>query len=90
MIEVTWTKQFKKDVKKIKSQGKNIDELKKVIYALANNIELDPRHHVHKLVNNNAYECHIKPDWLLVYRYENNKLCLILLRTGSHSEILNL
>lgn len=89
--EVNYTKNFKKSYKKIKKQGKNIYLLKEVIRYLANEETLPVKYKNHKLVNDKSYknccECHIEPDWLLIYEYINDKLILLLIDTGSHSEL---
>ena len=83
------TSQFKKDYKKIQKRGKNMDELKTVIGKLANGIELEERYHDHELTGNwkGHRECHIQPDWLLIYRLDDDVLVLTLTRTGSHSDL---
>jgi mRNA interferase YafQ len=82
---------FKKQYKKIAKQGKNLDKIDEVIDKLARFEILDPKYKDHNLINDKYYkncrECHIEPDWLLIYQYENNKLNLLLIATGSHSEI---
>ena len=89
--EVVYSAKFKKGLKKLLKQGKNIDELKDVIDKLAFKEELDPKYKNHKLIDNknykNCYECHIRPDWLLIYQYNDNELLLLLMNPGSHSEI---
>lgn len=59
--------------------------------TLANNEKLDEKYKDHQLVNSlrfkNCRECHIEPDWLLVYRIDNNELVLLLVETGSHSDL---
>lgn len=86
---VKFTSQFKKDYKKTQKRGKNMDELKTVIGKLANGIELDEHHHDHELTGNwkGHRECHIQPDWLLIYRLDDDVLILTLTRTGSHSDL---
>ncbi len=88
---VQFTKEFKKEYKKILKQNKNIEKLKYVINELANGRQLDPIFRNHQLLNHeyyqNSYECHIEPDWLLVYKYYNDDLILLLIATGSHSEL---
>ena len=90
--KIDFTNVFKKNLKKIIKQGKNPHELLSVVTMLANMEELDSKYRNHKLVDSKEYkdcfECHIKPDWLLVYKYINNNLVLLLVATGSHSEIL--
>lgn len=84
---------FKKDLKKIVKQGKNIQKLENIVNKLANKGELEPKYRNHSLVDNKYYkgckECHIEPDWLLVYKYKENELILLLIKTGSHSGVLN-
>lgn len=80
-----------KIIKKIKKQNKVLDELLDIIDKLSIKEELDPKYSNHKLIDNKYYkdcfECHIKPDWLLVYQYIDDKLLLLIINTGSHSEI---
>lgn len=90
---VYYSSKFKKSLKKVLKQGKNVDKLLDVVDKLANKEELDLKHKNHRLIDDKYYkncgECHIEPDWLLVYRYDENKLILLLVNTGSHSEVLN-
>lgn len=90
-FEVDYTAKFKKSYKKIKKQGKNIKLLKEVITLLANEETLPEKYKNHKLNDNKFYkncgECHIEPDWLLIYEYIEDKLILLLIDTGSHSEL---
>ena len=62
-----------------------------VIDILAVKDELDTKYKNHKLINDNnyydCYECHIEPDWLLIYQYYEENLILLLVNTGSHSEV---
>lgn len=85
------TTKFKNDYKKIKRQNKDITKLAYVIYKLANGEELEPKYKNHKLISNKKYkdcfECHIQPDWLLVYKIKDDKLIILLFATGSHSEL---
>ncbi len=87
--EVKFTTQFKKDLKLAKKQNKDIDHLFKVIEQLANNIPLETKYRDHSLTGNySSYrECHIDPDWLLVYKKDNGVLVLLLYRLGSHSDL---
>lgn len=91
LYEVHSTSGFKKQLKKIVKQGKDISKLEKIVEQLANDEELDERYRNHMLNNSKYYkncgECHIEPDWLLVYQYQNKELILLLVSTGSHSEI---
>lgn len=80
---------FKKDYKRMASRGKNMKKLDAVLTDLSNDNVLDPKYRDHKLIGNfkSRRECHIEPDWLLIYRLERNKL--ILERTGSHSDLFD-
>ncbi|MDH5718811.1 MAG: type II toxin-antitoxin system YafQ family toxin [Spirochaetia bacterium] len=87
MIEIGRTNQFKRDIKKIQKRNKNIDKLKEIIDFLSNEEELPPKYKDHKLTGNyiGRRECHIEPDWLLIYKKEEDKI--ILERTGRHSDL---
>lgn len=88
------TKMFQKQLKKIYKQGKKIDKLIFVVEKLANGEKLDHKYKDHALIDNkyfqNCRECHIEPDWLLVYKYSDTELILFLVETGSHSEVLGI
>lgn len=90
---VDFTTNFKKQYKKVKKQGKDLNKLHMIIEKLANGEELDLKHKNHNLINNKIYrdckECHIEPDWLLIYQIKDNELVLLLFSTGSHSELFN-
>lgn len=87
--EIAFTNQFKKDLKLARKQGKDEEKLFEVIEKLANDIALDEKQKDHALVGNyvGCRECHITPDWLLVYKKQENILVLLLYRLGSHSEL---
>lgn len=87
--EVKFTTQFKKDLKLAKNQNKDIEKLFAVVELLANGEKLDFKYKDHDLSGNykGTRECHIEPDWLLVYEYQNDVLVLMLYRLGSHSEL---
>ena len=87
--EVKFTTQFKKDLKLAKKQNKDIEKLFKVVELLANGEKLDFKYKDHDLSGNykGTRECHIEPDRLLVYEYQNDILVLMLYRLGSHSEL---
>jgi mRNA interferase YafQ len=88
--ELFYTNQFKKDFKHAQKQGKNLAILKQALTTLAKNENLDVTFKDHPLRGNYAgtRECHLGPDWLLIYRINRNEIHL--LRTGSHSELFNL
>ena len=86
-MRITRTGQFKKDFKRAKRQGRNVDDLRTVIEKLFKGEQLEARHEDHKLSGRwrKYRECHINPDWLLIYSIRTNEL--ILERMGSHSEL---
>lgn len=88
-LKVVWTSQFKKDYKAAMKSHLDMDLLDDVIRSLANQEELDPKYKGHPLSGNRKsfMECHIRPDWLLIYKIANDKLILTLARTGSHSNL---
>ena len=88
--EVQRTASFKKDFKKIQKRGLNTNLLKPVIAMLADGKELPEQYKDHALTGNwiGYRECHISPDWLLIYKIIDDKLILSLTRTGSHSDLL--
>ncbi len=87
MKKIIRTNRFEKDVKKMKKRGKSFDNFKKIIITLAKGLTLDPKYKDHKLVGNymGTRECHIEPDWLLIYEAREEEL--ILVRTGTHSDL---
>ena len=87
--DVQFTNQFKKDYKLAKKQNKNLDKLFKVIDTLANGDTLDAKYKDHELTGNykGTRECHIEPDWLLIYEIHEDILILLLSRLGSHSNL---
>jgi len=87
--EVKFTNQFKKDLKLAKKQNKDLDKLYEVIGILADGGTLDARYRDHDLSGNykGTRECHIEPDWLLVYEIRNEVLVLLLYRLGTHAEL---
>ena len=89
MLEIFYTNQFKKDFKKAKKQGKNLEKLKEVLVLLQEQQTLPPKCKDHELTGNyiGTRECHIEPDWLLIYKIDGDKLILTLARIGSHSEL---
>ena len=92
--EVQYTNLFKKQYKKVLKQGKDREMFLKILGKLANGESLEDKYKDHALVDTkyfkNCRECHISPDWLLVYKYIKNELVLILVQTGSHSEVLDM
>lgn len=90
MREINYTTRFKKDIKVIKKQSFYDKELlEDIIKKLANDTPLEEKYRDHALQGEYAgsRECHIKPDWLLIYVKSENKLTLSLSRTGTHSDL---
>lgn len=87
--EIKFTGRFKKDFKRAKKQNKNVEKLFEVIEKIANGEKLEAKWKDHALSGNYAgtRECHIEPDWLLIYEVFEDTLVLSLLRTGSHSDL---
>ena len=89
MLTIKYQTAFKKDYKRIVRRGYDVRLLEKVIELLAEQKPLPERYHDHNLTGNYAgcRECHITPDWLLIYEVDGNELILYLTRTGSHSDL---
>ena len=87
--DVQFTNEFKKDLKLAKKQRKNLDKLFEVIDILANGGTLDAKYRDHDLTGNykGTRECHIEPNWLLIYEIHDDVLVLMLYRLGTHSEL---
>ena len=87
--DVQFTNQFKKDLKLAKKQHKNLDKLFEVINILSDGGTLDIKYRDHDLTGKykGVRECHIEPDWLLVYEIQGDVLVLMLYRLGMHSEL---
>lgn len=90
--EIERTPTFKKDFKLDQKQGLDLNKLKEIITLLANGELLPPKNKDHQLKGNykGHRECHIEPDWLLIYKIQDDMLILTLVRTGSHSKLFNL
>ena len=89
MLKIRYSTKFKKDYNTVLKRGYNPALLQQVLTLLANEKELPPNNQNHALNGNWAgfRECHIAPDWLLIYQIESNILTLSLIRTGSHSDL---
>lgn len=84
------TGQFRRDVKLCIKQGRNMDLLGAVISLLAEDGRLPQEYHPHKLSGrlSGIWECHIQPDWLLLWTQDDDELILVMTRTGTHAEVL--
>ena len=86
---IVLTSMFKKDLKLVKKRGYDLSLLTSVVDTLAMGQPLDEKYKDHNLVGNykGCRECHITPDWLLIYEVSDNELILYLTRTGTHSDL---
>ena len=91
MLTLHTTGQFRKDEKLARKRGLDISLLKTVIQTLLEEKPLDPKYKDHSLVGNYAgfRECHILPDWLLIYAIDKGRLILTATRTGTHSDLFD-
>lgn len=87
--EIVPSNQFKKDLKLAQKRGYDLNRIKQVISRLANGETLDPKYRDRFLTGDyGSYrECHIQPDWLLIYQIDGDRLILFLARTGTHSDL---
>lgn len=90
MYQIVYTSQMKKGVRLMKKRGKDLEKLEKVLFQLASGCQLPPQNRDHQLIGDmrDFRECHIEPDWLLIYRLYDDLLILSATATGSHSDLL--
>lgn len=88
-MKITTTSKFKKDYKKIQKRGYNLKLLEEVVRILAETKTLPEKYLPYPLIGNYVgyMECHILPDWLLIYKIKDDELVLVLSRTGTHSDL---
>lgn len=89
MLTIKYQTAFKRDFKRIKKRGYDINLLKNVIAMLAEGLSLPSEYRDHSLSGDfiGCRECHIAPDWLLIYETHEEELLLYLMRTGTHSDL---
>jgi mRNA interferase YafQ len=87
MRRITQRRQFRDDLRRLKRRGKDIDDLIAVVELLAEQGALPPAYGAHKLSGEwrGVWECHVDPDWLLIYTVTNEEV--ILIRTGTHADL---
>ena len=92
MLELRFTSKFKKDYKRLKRQGKDLAKLEATLEMLVRGEALSESMRDHSLggTYRGHRECHIEPDWLLIYRIDEGGLVLVATRTGSPSDLLGL
>lgn len=89
MLEIVPSNQFKRDLKLAKKRGYKIEHLRDVVNTLVCEQKLDEKYRDHGLTGNyNGFrECHVEPDWILIYCINQDVLELFLFRTGTHSDL---
>ncbi len=89
MLTINYSARFRKDYKTVKKRGYNTALLEEVLDILCEEQPLPPKYRDHALTGNftGHRECHITPDWLLIYKIEADELLLSLTRTGTHSDL---
>ena len=87
--DIQATSEFKKGYKAAKKRGRDIKHLENIIDKLASGEKLSEKYCDHQLIGNyrNFRECHVEPDWLLIYRIDSGKLVLVLAATGTHFDL---
>ena len=91
MLDVVLSNRFKKDLKLAGKRGMNLDERDAIVEQLAAQLPLPDKNRDHALTGDyiGFRECHIRPDWLLVYRVDGEDLILFLFRTGTHTDLFD-
>ena len=89
MLKILYMNKFKRDLKRLQKQGKDMEKLKTVVRLLFEGKEIPPKYVDHPLKGewSDFRDYHIESDWVLIYRIEQDELLLILARTGPHSEL---
>lgn len=90
MYSVKFTGSFKKDVKRCAKRGLDVSLITKAVDILLANGSLPAEYKPHKLVGtkgDNTWECHIQPDWLLIWQQFDKELIMLMISTGSHSDL---
>ena len=88
-LKIIASNAFKKDLKSAKKRGLKLDKLQVIVDKLADEMPLDSKYRDHALTGNykEFRECHIEPDWLLIYRKDTDVLELFPFRTGTHADL---
>ncbi len=89
LYTIDTTRRFDKALKRCIKRGLDMSKFKEVVNLLASTGSLPPKYHPHKLSGNyeGTWECHIEPDWLLIWQQNDTELILLLIDTGSHSDL---
>lgn len=91
MLKLETTNQFRKDYKRAKKRGYNLSLLEEILQMLLAEKALPERYHDHALMGNyiGFRECHVLPDWLLIYTVDKGRLVLTASRTGTHADLFD-
>jgi mRNA interferase YafQ len=86
---LSYSNQFKRDFKTIKKRNYPLDQIVTVFEMLENGEDFPEKYYIHKLSGNYAdcWECHIRPDWLLIWRFNEKVQEIEMIRTGTHSDL---
>ena len=89
MLDLVTTTQFRKDLKRIRKRGYDLSKLDDVLQMLQREVPLPEKHRDHALTGDyiGFRECHVEPDWLLIYAIDHGQLILTASRTGTHSDL---
>ncbi len=92
MFDIRFNNRMKRDVKLMKKRGKDLSKLEDILTRLANEETLPDKNKDHQLKGKwqDFRECHIEPDWLLIYRIENDELILYATATGTHADLFDM
>lgn len=92
MYRIVFTARMKKDAKRMRKRGKDLDRLAEVLDMLASGKALPARYRDHQLAGalRGCRECHIEPDWLLIYRIVEERVELVATATGTHADLFGL
>lgn len=89
MLSLVMTSKFRKDLDRMCKRGKDLGKMKYVIDMLCAEKDLAAKYRVHALIGNykGFYECHVEPDWILIYAIDKEALILVAAHTGTHSDL---
>ena len=92
MLKLQISTKFRKDYKRIKKRGYNLSLLQDILDKLCAKEPLEPKHRDHALsgLYKGFRECHIQPDWLLIYAIDDDRLILVASRTGTHADLFDM
>jgi mRNA interferase YafQ len=89
MLTPQETTRFRRDLRRMRRRGKDVQKLQAIVRLLVQEQPLAPRHRDHPLVGDwlGYRDCHIEPDWLLIYKIDQEEASLTLARTGTHADL---